>query len=178
MKSKELSETIKSIFEDENTTDFLEHSINDFLANLTHASLSTASNKEVISLLSMINDLERMGDHCERVAILLERKTVAEMTFSNNATKELETIAAKAIEIVHAMRTSILNRDEDPIPQALEREEQLNKLRSKFRESHIERLSNRECTATAGIIFSDMLTSFEKLGDHAFNVVEATVGIK
>ncbi len=178
MKSKELSETIKSIFEDEGTTDFLELQINNFLANLTHANLSTASNKEVISLLSMINDLERMGDHCERIAILLERKTVTQTAFSNDAMKELETIAAKAIEIVDVMRTSILIRDEDPIPQAIEREKQLNELRSKFRQSHTERLSSRECTATAGIIFSDMLTSFEKLGDHAFNVVEATVGIK
>ncbi len=178
MESKELSETLKSIFEDEKTTDYLEHQINDFLANLTHARLSTATNREVISLLSMINDLERMGDHCEKLAILLTRKTDTDTAFSGDAKTELETIAAKAIEIVESMRTSILNRDEDPMPQALEREQELNGLRSKFRECHTDRLANRECTAAAGILFADMLTSFEKLGDHAFNVVEATVGIK
>ena len=37
---------------------------------------------------------------------------------------------------------------------------------------------SRKVEPKTGIIFSDMLTSFEKIGDHAINVVEATVGLK
>ena len=35
-----------------------------------------------------------------------------------------------------------------------------------------------KCDAITGVIFTDLLTSFEKMGDHAFNVIEATAGIK
>lgn len=177
-KSAGLSEAVESVLEDERTTDFLEHQINEFLANLTHAHLSTASNKEVISLLSMINDLERMGDHGEKLAKLMRRRSERELHFTVDAEQELEIIAAKAIEIVEAMRAGIMKPVHDPMPAAREREAQLNALRSKFRQSHINRLASGKCESTAGIIFSDMLTSFEKLGDHAFNVVEAIVGIK
>ncbi|MDP3936890.1 MAG: PhoU domain-containing protein, partial [Deltaproteobacteria bacterium] len=95
-----------------------------------------------------------------------------------DAMRELDTMASKAAEIVEPMREAILKREEDPMPKARERERELNDLRTEFRQSHIERLSGGKCTATAGILFLDMLTSFEKLGDHAYNVLEATVGIK
>ena len=126
----------------------------------------------------MINDLERMGDHCEKLALLLGRKSEKGIAFTVDATRELDIIAAKATEIVEAMKGEILEPVDDPMPQARVREEELNALRSKFRLSHIDRLASGKCEATAGILFSDMLTSFEKLGDHAFNVVEATAGIK
>jgi len=176
--SSRMPDFMESVLEDENTTDFLEHEINHFLANLTHAHLSTDSNKEVISLLSMINDLERMGDHCEKLVILLGRKAETQTGFSIDAMREIETISAKAAEIVETMRACILNREEDPMPKAREREQELNNLRTEFRQTHIDRLSSGKCSATAGILFLDMLTSFEKLGDHAYNVLEATVGIK
>ncbi len=175
---KALPETIARIVEDENTTDFLELEINAFLAALTHGTLSTASNREAISLLSMINDLERMGDHCEKLARILGRKTATDAMFTTDGDAELQAMAAKAIEVVDAMKALISNAGADPIPAARRREEELDALRSEYRQAHVERLTRGDCTPSAGILFSDMLTSFEKLGDHAFNVVEATVGLK
>lgn len=175
---KKLPKLFESIRRNEKTTDVLEHKINEYLANLTHAHLTTPTSKEVLSLLSMINDLERMGDHGEKLSVLMERIEDNNYKFSPDAIKELEEITGLTTEIVKAMRFSILTRDGDPIPKALEREHQLNRMRDSLRQSHLVRTSQGKCSPSVGAIFNDMLTSFEKMGDHAFNVIEATVGIK
>lgn len=175
---RKLPDLLDSIRNDEKTTDVLEHKINEYLASLTHAHLSTSANKETLSLLSMINDLERIGDHGEKIAILLQREADGSCKFTDDAMREIRIMADHTGKILDAMRALILNREADPLPKALEREQNLDKLRDRFRQAHLSRLSNKKCSPLAGILFTDMLTSFEKMGDHAFNVVEACAGVK
>ena len=57
-------------------------------------------------------------------------------------------------------------------------EVRLNQMRIDMRIHHMERLKTATCNADAGLIFVDMLTSFEKIGDHAFNIAESLSGVK
>ena len=126
----------------------------------------------------MSNDLERIGDDGEKIAILMQRQADGAYKFSQEANRDLQAMADKAGEVLTAMRVLILHREEDPLPAARVRENALNKLRDDFRSSHLKRLLEGKCSALSGILYMDILTSFEKMGDHAFNVVEACVGIK
>jgi len=178
LKPSDQEPLLLEIKKDEKTTDILEHSITDFLASLTHDHISTSGNKEALSLLSMINDLERIGDHGEKLAKLLARQEDRDCRFSEQAVKDIQHMADKTGDILEAMRALILNRTEDPIPEALAREEALDALRDQLRQSHLGRMVKGKCKPLAGVLFTDMLTSFEKMGDHAFNVVEACAGLK
>ncbi|MFH2204933.1 MAG: Na/Pi cotransporter family protein [Elusimicrobiota bacterium] len=178
VQGREKKVLVDLIRRDERKTDFLEYEINAFLANLTHGHLSTEANKEVLSLLSMINDLERIGDHGEKLAILMERQEDDSYKFDATALRDIQTMADKTQGILEATKILILNREKDPLPKALEREQALDALRDKLRQKHLDRLVKQKCKPLPGVVFTDMLTSFEKMGDHAFNVVEACVGIK
>ncbi|OVE77787.1 hypothetical protein BVX98_01825 [bacterium F11] len=175
---KKLDKTISSILQDEKVTDQLEHKINAYLSKLTHGHLSTASNRKVLSLLSMINDLERMGDHGEKLATLFNRSKEQNLQFSQQGLSDLKTMAVKALETVRPIKEEMAKTEKEILDEAILRENQLNDLRYRLRGEHIDRITKGTCDPYAGIIFSDMLTSFEKIGDHAFNVVEASVGIK
>lgn len=176
--SDKLDKVIASLRKDEKTTDVLEHRINEYLSALTHSHLSSPGNKEAISLLSMINDLERIGDHGEKLAILRARQDEGSHLFTDDGLKDIQAMADKTSEILKAMRANILKREKDHLGKALKSEEELNALRDKFRQSHLARLSRGKCSPVSGIIFNDMLTSFEKMGDHAVNVSEACAGVK
>lgn len=39
-----------------------------------------------------------------------------------------------------------------------------------LQESHIQRLTRNECTAEAGMMFSDLLSGLERVADHATNI--------
>lgn len=173
-----LNRLLEKIRRDERATDVLEHKITEYLAALVHSQLSTAASKEALSFLSMINDLERIGDHGEKISILLGRSAEKNLKFSAEARTELLQMADATLENLKAMKSLILNPEEDPMPAAREREEYLNGLRHNFRKTHLSRMSEGTTSAESGVVFIDLLTSFEKMGDHSFNVVEATAGIK
>ncbi|NIN35805.1 MAG: Na/Pi cotransporter family protein, partial [Gammaproteobacteria bacterium] len=51
----------------EELTDLLQKEITDFLVSLSQQSITQESSKEVASMMHMVNDLERVGDHCENL---------------------------------------------------------------------------------------------------------------
>ena len=57
-------------------------------------------------------------------------------------------------------------------------EGEINSLRHEMRRHHIERLNNGTCEVNPGLIFIDMLSSFEKIGDHAYNIAESISGLR
>lgn len=42
----------------------------------------------------------------------------------------------------------------------------------KYRKRHIIRVNEGLCSASAGIVFVDILSNLERIGDHAVNIVE------
>jgi phosphate:Na+ symporter len=42
-----------------------------------------------------------------------------------------------------------------------------------YREQHLERMRDGKCSEEACILYSEMLTDFERLGDHALNIAQA-----
>ena len=51
-------------------------------------------------------------------------------------------------------------------------EKDVYKRQEEFYESHLERINRGECNDEACIIFSEMLTDFERIGDHTWNVAK------
>lgn len=171
-------EVLDRILKAEDLTDVLEHKITEYLAALVHGPLSTASSHEALALLGMINDLERIGDHGEKIVRMLRRLHEGPANFSDPAAQDVIEMAKQTGTNLREMRKLILRRDKGALKSGLDREMALDKLRDQFRDNHLERLSSKSCEPLAGLIYADLLNSFEKMGDHAYNVIQATVGEK
>lgn len=48
----------------------------------------------------------------------------------------------------------------------------------KFRKKHILRLNEGLCSGSAGIVFVDIISNLERIGDHALNIAQEVVGKK
>ncbi|SUV08223.1 sodium-dependent phosphate transporter [Cytobacillus firmus] len=46
----------------------------------------------------------------------------------------------------------------------------------KLRKQHILRLNEGLCTGQAGIVYVDIVSNLERIGDHAVNIAEAVLG--
>ena len=57
-----------------------------------------------------------------------------------------------------------------------EKEDLIDKMERKFRKNHILRLNEGRCTAQAGMVFVDIVSNLERIGDHAVNIAEAILG--
>jgi phosphate:Na+ symporter len=59
-----------------------------------------------------------------------------------------------------------------------EMENTIDRMREEMRQGHISRLRSGDCAIDPGLVFIDLLTNFEKIGDYCFNIAQAVVGIK
>ena len=52
----------------------------------------------------------------------------------------------------------------------LDLEDHVDETERELQKSHIQRLTRGECTASAGMMFSDIISGLERVSDHATNI--------
>jgi len=162
----------------ENVVDMLQREITNFLVQITQNSLTLETSREINSLINIVNNTERIGDHAELLAKLTERKQRLKLTFTSQAEQDIYEIAKVVDEFLGLVIDGVAKDNKDILPFASAIESRINEMEDTMREAHIQRLNAGVCSVDAGLIFIDMLTSFEKIGDHCYNIAEALAGLK
>jgi len=162
----------------EELTDLLQKEITDFLVQLSQKAITPETSKSIASMIHMVNDLERVGDHCENLWRLGLRQLDQKISFSEIANQEMDEIGAKTREFLDFVIEAMEQGDESIYEKAHFLEDSIDQLEETLRNNHISRLNTGECAVMQGLVFIDMLHNFEKIGDHTFNLAEAVVGKK
>jgi phosphate:Na+ symporter len=160
----------------EDMVDMLQKEITDFLVALSQKSVTPETSKDIASMMHMVNDLERVGDHCENLWNLAVRKKNEKVVFSEVAMMEIRELGEKTREFLSFMISALERRDSSIGDKADFMETGIDQLEEVSRNNHIARLNTGECAVQPGLIFIDMLHNFEKIGDHTFNLAKAIVG--
>lgn len=172
------SKRIPVLEKKEELTDMLQKEITDFLVALSQKSISQETSKAIASMMNMVSDLERVGDHCENLWRLGQRQLDQKISFSDIGNQEMVELADRTREFL-AFVVAAMNRGDTSIyEKAHFLEDTIDNLEATLRNNHIARLNTGECAVLPGLVFIDMLHNFEKIGDHTFNVAEAVIGHK
>lgn len=169
---------LEQVRKKEGIVDMLQREIITFLVRTSQGSLSPENSREINSIIHMVDNLERIGDHADNLSNLVERKARLKLSFTEMATNDVKEIYSVSREFLESVVNGIRGRARHIKPAADAYEERINHLEDAMREGHIQRLNSGICAVDSGLVFIDMLTNFEKIGDHSFNIAEAVVGIK
>jgi len=169
---------LTSLEKKEEIVDLLQKEITDFLVNLSQKSITQDMSRDVASMMHMVNDLERIGDHCESLWRLIGRLRDLKQPFSTVALQEVEELAAKTSEYLAFVIDALERNDTGIQSKSGHMVGVIDALEDTLRNNHIARLNTGECSVQQGLIFIDMLHSFAKVGSHAFNVGKAITGEK
>ena len=58
------------------------------------------------------------------------------------------------------------------LERAVIQEQKIDEMRDKFFKKQMQRLKKGKCKPQSGIVFSEVLTDFERMGDHALNIAQ------
>ncbi|MDA8886417.1 Na/Pi cotransporter family protein [Bacteroidia bacterium] len=169
---------IKKITKYEDITDRLETEIANYLGNVSTSKLSEESSSELRSMLSITNDLERIGDIYFEIAKTIEKKSESKLWFDQKQRDNLNDLLAE-VEIAFDQMMENLNglyADID-MDKARLMEVSINEMRNKIRKKHLKSMEKKEYNAQSGLIYSNIFSSIERVGDHIINVSEAASGI-
>ncbi len=175
---KKMGKSVEKIYSMEDRTDLLEREISSFLVKVSRENLSKDQSNESSVLLQKVNDLESIADQCESLTILLRRKYDKNLDISEKGVEELKEIAGKVREFLDLILKHAMDRNLNIMPEAEVLENTIDDMRRKLRKEHIKRLNSQKCSVDSGLIFIDMLSSFEKIGDHAYNIAEGISGLR
>lgn len=155
--------------------DQIEMELASFLTKIGQGELSSESNQRLKVMLKINTSLESIADNCYNIAKALRKKRQAKIWFTqdirNNINQMLE-LLDEAIEVMH----DNLSRDytQVTIDKAESCEEKIDNLRNILKEEYS---SNQEkgYKYEAGIIYSDIYSRCERLGDHIYNITKIIV---
>lgn len=154
----------------EKKADQYEDILGTYLVKLSAKSLSATDSNIVAGMLHSIGDLERISDHAVSVLKVARELHDKNVSFSAQATEELEYLISATKEILSTTvialnkRDLILAQDIEPLEQTID------DIKAKMKKRHIKRLQNGDCTIELGFIFSDLLSSIERVSDLCANV--------
>lgn len=162
----------KKVFEKEKTVDKTAQILSDYLVKVGNLPMTENQNQVISNLFYAVNDIERIGDHCDNIAELAIKMKEEKIEFSDKAIKGLNQIYTKTIDAVIQANIAREYRDASAIEITMANEVCVDKLEEELRMGHIKRLSKNQCSTQSGIIFLDVLTGLERIADHAVNMAE------
>lgn len=173
---KKFKKLLKRIAKYEDMTDRMELEIAKYLTTASGNELSQAASKRVRSMLSIISDLETIGDLCYQIAQNLERRRAIKAYFTpelREKTEKMFMIVEKSVEVM--IRNLNMDYSKVTLTEAKNIEDEINDLRNKLRNEHLKNVEKGLYPIHSGMYYIDLIHSLEKIGDHVFDVSEAIV---
>lgn len=162
----------------ENHLDAMQKEITAYLTRIYQSEVNESEAKEISSLMRMTNNIERIGDSVENIAQLMEDYIENDLKFTTVATTDIKKISGQVTNFLNLVTKGMQNHNENFMNEADSLENSIDHMRENMRQGHIARLRSGDCAIDPGLVFIDMLTNFEKIGDYCFNIAEAVAGLK
>ncbi len=153
----------------------LDKVITEYLVTISTKSLSPYESKEHNQLMDTIRDIERVGDHMENIVELLEDRTINNVSFSDEAIIELNEMFELTNETFKKALQAFFTNNVELASTVFEKEKIIDQMERDLRNTHIKRMNERVCTSDAGILFVDIASNLERIGDHAASIAHKTV---
>ncbi|MDV2884025.1 MULTISPECIES: Na/Pi cotransporter family protein [Alkalihalophilus] len=154
----------------------LDRKITEYLIQISSRSLSDQDSKMHSMLMDTVRDIERIGDHIENIVELKDYQKTHKVVMSDTAISDLREMFDLTISTLQEAISSLDNGDTDQARSVLEKEDLIDKMERKLRKQHIARVNEGRCSGAAGIVFVDIVSNLERIGDHSVNIAEAVIG--
>tara|TARA_B100001939_G_scaffold180226_1_gene155401 strand:- start:657 stop:2366 length:1710 start_codon:yes stop_codon:yes gene_type:complete len=172
---KKINKLLQKIEQYEEITDRIENEVSEFLAKFNDSDLSPKSSEDIRSILTIISELENIGDIYYSISKNLERKIENKLYFipsQRNNLMQMLSIVEKHFGILKEIMNNMDKSNEKLIENSYLFENELNKLNYKLKKDHLKSIEKKEYKIKTGILYADLLTSLELIGNHITEITD------
>lgn len=158
------------IYTNEKVLDKLEDELETYLVKISSMNLSIDDSIKLSKLSHSISNFERIGDYGVNILKIKRRMHQNKVHFTPDANRELEIMSKAVSEIIDKATEAFINDDVNLAAEIEPLEQVIDNLKEELRARHSKRLQDNECTIENGMLFFDIINSFERIADHCSNL--------
>lgn len=171
--SEEFSKLYSRIEKYEQISDRMEIEIASFLNKVVSGRLSYDGKLQVNAMLTMVTEIESIGDSCYNLARTMVRKQEAGVKFGEEIMSNIDALFALDLEALDGLIAVLTHGENADIIAAYNKENEINNFRNQLRAANMENINTNRYNYEEGIYYMDIVAEAETLGDYIVNVVDA-----
>lgn len=164
-------ERLEDVEQREEYIDFLNREISRYVSHLISIETNEQDSRVVSSFFTISGNIERIGDHADNLAGYTRMLVAKNIKLSPIAQKEVEQMRDVCLEAV----TTLLDRQAggpEWLVDVAQIEQKIDDMTDQFRRDQLVRMRDGICSDEACILYSELLTDFERIGDHVLNIAQ------
>ena len=120
-------------------------------------------------LLHAIGDFERIGDHALNIFGYTSWMKEKDIRFSDEAQEEIEKMCSLCMDVLDSLQDHTAKK----LSRIAQLEQKNDDMTARFRQNQMDRIRKGSCSEEGCVLYSEMLTDFERIGDHALNISQS-----
>lgn len=174
---KKFKKLVSRIEKYEEITDKIESEIVLYLAKVSEGELTELNSLQIRSMLSIADDLETIGDINYSMARTIKRKAEDKIYFIPKQRQNLLDMFKLLEEALEQMQINLEDELQGKnLTAATSAEKAINEMRNRLKKNHLKSIEKGEYKYNSGMIYTDIFSAIESIGDHVMSISEATTG--
>ncbi len=165
------TQQLEQVEEREEYIDFLNREISRYVSHLIAIETNEMGSAMVSSYFTISGNIERIGDHADNLAGYTRMLVGKGVEFSEEAQQEIRAMRDISLEAISNLLHHQAGQP-DWLADVAQMEQRIDDMTEQFRQGQLDRMREGTCNEEACILFSEMLTDFERIGDHVLNIAQ------
>ncbi len=151
----------------------ISHGMVNYLIRLS-AKSKLEDERAISNLHNNLGDIMRIAEIADNLTKYAQRTMDGNLDFSDSVKKDLDGMVGRVEDLYGLTKRAVLERDPLLLPRIDRVEEDIDGLRRKLIDSHIQRLNAGACRAESSGVFINLVSNLERLGDHLTYIAHTT----
>ena len=162
---------LEQVEKTEEYIDFLNKEISLYISKIISSETNQQASRIVSSCFAISGNIERIGDHADNICGYTKLLRDKHISFSPAAIKEIGQMQGISLKAIAALLIPGAG-DLVWLADVGGMEQRIDDLTMEFRHNQLERMRAGACSEEACIIYAELLTDFERIGDHVLNIAQ------
>ena len=165
---------LPAVEDTEETIDFLNKEISNYISSVIVYETNERDSARISAFFKISGNLERIGDHAMNISEytkLMEEKKIAFSEETKNEIRQMQSVSQEAMQLIYPLESITTAR----LEKIAQMEQKIDDMTAAMRQSQIQRM--HAGADESAVIYSELLTDFERIGDHILNIGEAMTQI-
>jgi len=129
---------------------YLEQNVSKYLFNISRQELSDNQAEQVFGMMSMVKDMESIGDIIHtRLQHLVDKKKKLNNSFSTQGENELRDYHTRVMKQVSRLRSAFSKQKSKKVAKVIKKDLKYRNLESEYRQRHLERVKSEKMESVA-----------------------------